>query len=105
VIARVWSARATRELAPQYAEYLHDHVFAELGAINGYESGMLLQRQTGNSVELQVITWWRSLASIRAFAGDEVDKAVVTDRAASMLLDYDRHVRHYEVLLQHRRDG
>jgi heme-degrading monooxygenase HmoA len=99
MIARAWSARTTREQAPQYAEYLRTHVFAGLHALDGYQSAMLLERSAADLVEVEVITFWRSLESIRAFSGDDVEAAVVTERAASLLVRYDRRVRHYEVVL------
>ena len=99
MIARVWSARTTHEQAPRYAAYLSTHVLAELRALDGYERAELLQREADGDVEVQVVTYWRSLEAIRAFAGDDVEAAVVTDMAAAMLRDYDRRVRHYEVVL------
>lgn len=102
MIARIWSARATRDTAPAYAEYLRVHVFAGLRAIDGYETAMLLERESDGAVDIQVVTFWRSLDAIRAFAGADVETAVVTDQAAAMLLDYDRRVRHYRVTLRDR---
>jgi heme-degrading monooxygenase HmoA len=99
VIARVWSARAAPGRAREYARYLHTHVFADLKALEGYERGLLLERHADGVVEVRVITFWRSLDAIRAFAGADVEAAVVTDRAAAMLLDYDRRARHFEVVL------
>lgn len=100
MIARVWSARATREQAPAYAVYLRGHVFAGLRALDGYESALLLERDTDAGVEIQVVTFWRSLAAVEAFAGRDVENAVVTEQAAALLLDYDRTVRHYDVVLR-----
>lgn len=112
MIARTWSARTTRDRAAEYAEYLRTHVLAELRAIDGYERAMLLERSpsardgaAADIVEVQVITFWRSLDAIRAFSGPDLEAAVVTDRAAAMLLEYDRRVRHYDVRLEESRDG
>jgi heme-degrading monooxygenase HmoA len=99
VIARVWSARTTHDRAPRYAAYLRTHVFAELHALEGYERAELLQRDLAGDVEVQVVTYWRSIDAVRRFAGADVEAAVVTDMAASMLSDYDRRVRHYEIVL------
>ena len=98
VIARYWSARTSLTNAPEYADHLVNAVLPELKKINGYKSGTLLQREVSAGIEVVVITYWDSLASIRAFAGDDLETAVVADKAASLLTDYDRRVRHYEVL-------
>ena len=108
MIARIWTARTTRERAPAYAEHLRTHVFARLTEIEGYERAMLLQRPSappatgapGSEVEVQVITFWRSLEAIRTFAGDDVEAAVVTDTAAALLTDFDRRAKHFEVVLR-----
>jgi heme-degrading monooxygenase HmoA len=99
VIARIWTARTTRAQAPTYAAYLEAHVFAKLGEIDGYVRALLLQRDVGEDVEVQVITFWRSLDAIRAFAGDDAEAAVVTEAAAALLTGFDRRARHFEVVL------
>jgi heme-degrading monooxygenase HmoA len=98
MIARVWSARTTRVEAPKYAAHLRERVVPEIEQIDGYEGVVLLQREDGDRVEITVITYWRSLDAIRAFAGRDVDRAVVGEEAAAMLTDYDRRVRHHEVI-------
>jgi len=57
-----------------------------------------LRREMPDGVEVLVITYWDSLASIRSFAGNDVETAVVADQAAALLNDFDRRVRHYEVV-------
>jgi heme-degrading monooxygenase HmoA len=103
VIARVWTARTTRGNAAAYAEYLRAHVFEGLRGIEGYDHAVLLQKDGGEDVEVQVITFWRSLDAIRAFAGADVEAAVVTDAAAALLTTFDRRARHFEVALRHPR--
>ena len=100
MIARIWTARTTPAQAPNYADYLQAHVMPELRSIDGYERALLLQRQDGAIVEVQVITFWRSLEAIRAFAGADVEAAVVTSDAAALLTDYDRRARHYTIVLR-----
>jgi heme-degrading monooxygenase HmoA len=99
VIARIWTAKTTRAQAPAYAEYLRTHVFGTLREIDGYERALLLQRTLGDEAEVQVITFWRSLDAIRAFAGADVENAVVTDAAAALLTSFDRRTRHFDVVL------
>lgn len=100
MMARTWSARTTREHAPRYAEHLRSHVLPSVRDIDGYEGAMLLQRDIDGGVEIMVITYWRSLEAISAFAGDDIERAVVAEEAAALLTDFDRRVNHYEVLLR-----
>jgi heme-degrading monooxygenase HmoA len=97
MIARVWTARTTRIHAAAYAQYLQTHVIAALRGIDGYERALLLQKDAGDDVEVQVITFWRSLDAIRAFAGADTEAAVVTPEAAALLASYDDRVKHYWV--------
>ena len=99
MIARIWKARATRERAREYAEYLQSTVVPELSAIHGYQGVTLLERESDEAVEVTVVTWWESLEAIRAFAGEAVETAVVHDSAARMLIDFDREVAHHDVVV------
>jgi hypothetical protein len=51
-----------------------------------------------NGVEFLVVTQWASIEAVRAFAGAEVESAVVPEKVQDMMVTYDRAVRHYEVL-------
>ncbi len=99
MIARLWSARATPTQAPAYVEHLRMGVLPALRNVDGYAGAQLLQRAGTDEVEILVITWWRSLEAIRGFAGDDLEGAVVADEAAALLTDFERRVRHYELVV------
>jgi heme-degrading monooxygenase HmoA len=101
MIARSWSAITTPDKAPLYAQHLRSSVLPQIAAIDGYEGAMLLTRETGGSVELLVLTLWRSSDAIRAFTGGDLERAVVAAEAAALLTDFDRRVKHYDVTVQH----
>jgi heme-degrading monooxygenase HmoA len=98
VIARYWSATTTPGKFPKYAQHLSSAVFPELRRLVGYEGGKLLQRETGGNVEVIVLTFWKSIDSIRAFAGDDIERAVVPDEAAALLTNFDQRVKHFEIV-------
>jgi heme-degrading monooxygenase HmoA len=100
VIARVWTARTTPARAPAYAEHLRTRVLPQLHTLDGYAGASLLRRDAEGETELIVVTLWRSLDAVRAFAGDDPDAAVVEDEAAAVLSRYDTRVRHYEVVVE-----
>jgi len=99
MIERVWSARTTRDGARQYADYFRRVVLPELAAIAGYRGARLMEREQNGVIEVVVVTRWSTLDAIRAFAGEELDRAVVHDEAAALMTDYDRKVRHYGVVV------
>jgi uncharacterized protein len=45
-----------------------------------------------------LVTRWDSIEAIQRFAGREADVAVVPPKVHDMMIEYDRKVRHYEVV-------
>src|SRR5262245_33854137 len=100
MIARVWSAQTTPARSPAYLDHLRTQVLPAIKALDGYGGVMLLERAIPAGMEIIVITFWRSLDSIRGFAGPDLEKAVVADEAAALLAQFEERVRHYEVALR-----
>jgi uncharacterized protein len=101
-IVRQWSARAREENLQKYLDHFSKNVAPELRCVNGYLGATVSTRRAGNEVEILVETSWRSLESIRAFAGSDLEAAVVTQEAAALLTNFDRRVRHYEIAISDR---
>lgn len=100
MIARVWSARATPAQAPAYVEHLKAHVLPAVRDVDGYAGATLMQREAAGEVEIVVTTCWQSLDAVQAFAGTDIETAVVADEAAAVLTDFDQRVRHYDLVVQ-----
>jgi heme-degrading monooxygenase HmoA len=98
MIVRIWRGWTLPEKAAAYARHAAETVFPQLRRINGFRSGVLLQRRERDVVEFVVETTWDSLDAIREFAGEHIDRAVVEPRAREVLLRFDEFVRHYELL-------
>ena len=105
MIARRWSARATRDNAPRYARYFRQTLSAHLRELPGYRGATILERDAGEAIDIEVITWWESMAAIRGFAGDDVTTAVVSDEAHALLLYSGARVEHAEVTFDERLQG
>jgi heme-degrading monooxygenase HmoA len=99
MIARLWSARTTKQLSTAYLEYFSKNVLPELQAIPGYVSANVLTATNANEVEILVQTVWQSLEAVTAFAGPDREAAVVHPAAAALLTTYDHRVRHFNVAL------
>jgi uncharacterized protein len=99
MIARLWSARTTEPHFRAYLDHVSDALLPRLRGLTGYAGGIVLRRETGGEVEILVATAWRSLEAIREFAGFDLDGAVVADDAMALLTEFDRRVRHYEVVM------
>ncbi len=97
MIARIWSAQSTPAQAAAYAEHLRSRVLPELAKLEGYSGAMLLERPEAGTVEIIVVTFWQSANSIKAFAGADLERAVVEDEAVPLLTRFDPRVRHYDI--------
>jgi len=98
MISRHWGALVKRELAPDYIRHLRAETLPRLRAIDGFVDATIQRRDLPDGVEFVVITHWRSLDAIRAFAGADAEVAVVPPDAQAMMLSFDARVRHYEVV-------
>jgi heme-degrading monooxygenase HmoA len=98
MIARVWRgvARGGPD-ADAYLRHLGANVLPALKRIEGHREVRVLRRAEGQRVEFMVITLWDSMDSIRRFAGEDPERAVVEPEARAVLAEYDDFVRHYEV--------
>lgn len=99
---RRWTACTTEAQLPKYLDYFSQNVLPELRGVPGYLGADLSVRHRETDVEIVVKTWWRSLESIRAFAGVDLETAVVHDQAAALLTGFDRRVHHSEIALSDR---
>lgn len=98
MIARHWRGLVKRERAAAYVEHLQSHTLPQLVQLEGFHDARVLRRDLPHGVEFLVVTIWESLDSIRAFAGNDVESAVVPPEARDMMIEYDRAARHYEVV-------
>ena len=97
MIARVWRGWTKREDADAYVEYIAETGLRESLALPGNRGAMILRRHDGPRTEFQTVILWDDLESIRAFAGEELERAVFFPEDERVLVERDAHVVHYEV--------
>ena len=98
MIIREWRGRASADRAAAYPKHFHDNVVPVLRQLDGFVGAQLSRRDVGGGFEFLVLTRWRSMDAVRAFAGAGVERAVVEPDAVAALTDFDAHVRHYDVV-------
>jgi heme-degrading monooxygenase HmoA len=96
MIARVWRGTTASGSAQAYEDYLHLDTVPALRQIEGFEGAYVLRRDVDVGVEFLVLTLWRSIDAVQAFAGDDPEAAVVPDAARELLVDFDERVLHYD---------
>jgi heme-degrading monooxygenase HmoA len=100
VIARLWHGWTEPENAGAYEELLRAHVLPGIHRVDGYHGAYLLRRDAGDEVEFVTVTLFASWEAVRAFAGDDLEAAVVPTEARRLLKRFDERSVHYETLLE-----
>jgi quinol monooxygenase YgiN len=100
MIVRVFRAEATVTNAKAYKDFLQREIFPQLLALPGCTGAELLVEETGSDASVMVQSRWASRAAIKAFAGEEIGRAVVEPEARALLTRFDETVSHYEVTLE-----
>jgi heme-degrading monooxygenase HmoA len=102
MISRIWHGYTTLENADAYEKLLKEEIFVgiENRNITGYKGIQLLRRQISNETEFITIMWFESIDSVKTFAGENYENAVVPEKAQRILSRYDRASLHYEVKIE-----
>jgi len=95
----MWKGSVRADAAERYVGYLAEHVIPQLTRLAGYRGVEVLRRAREGAVDFVVITRWDSMQSIEPFTGPDTSVAVVADAAQAMMIEFDRHATHYEVVL------
>src|SRR5262249_22480462 len=98
MIARSWRALVKTEEADNYIRHLQNDTFSQLSRISGFVSASVWRRPTARGVEFMVVTTWQSIDSVKGFAGEQADLAVVPATARAMMVEYDTTVAHHEIV-------
>jgi heme-degrading monooxygenase HmoA len=98
LIIREWRGRAAPTKPDAYPAHFRADVLPELREIPGFLGAQLARRRRDDAIEFLVLTRWRSLDAIRAFAGADISRAVVEPEAVAALVEFDARVQHYEVI-------
>ena len=97
-VVRVWRATASSNNVPAYLMHFRANVEPVLRELDGFRGAEVLTRPVGDGVEIVVQTRWSSLAAVSAFAGLDLEVAVVDPEAAAVLTEHDSFVRHFTVV-------
>ena len=99
MICRIWHGYTTFANADTYENLLKKEIFVSISnrKIEGYEGIQLLRRNLEKETEFITIMWFDSLDSVRIFAGDDYEQAVVPPAARLLLSHFDQRSQHYEV--------
>jgi len=99
VIARIWHGWTAPESADAYEDFLRTTMFPSMHRLPGFLGVDLLRRDLDGEVAFITISRFDSLEAVRAFAGDDYERAVIEPEARALLSRSDERSEHYEIVL------
>jgi heme-degrading monooxygenase HmoA len=97
VIARTWTGWTNSADAERYVDYLNETGVPGLAGTEGNRGVYVLRRSDGDRAQFVVLSLWESLDAIKAFAGEDIEKAVFYARDDDFLVEREWTCVHYEV--------
>ena len=100
MIVRMWHGRVPTAKAKAYREFVNARAIPDYQSVDGNISVHILERADGDVTHFITLTFWKDMASIKAFAGENVETAKYYPEDKEFLLEFEPTVVHYEVVGQ-----
>ena len=100
MIARTWHGAVPVERGYAYQQYLLETGAQDYQRTPGNRGVYVLRRNEDNIAHFRLMTLWDSLDAIKAFAGDNAERARYYPEDEKYLLELEPIAMHYEVLAQ-----
>ncbi len=101
MITRIWRGWTLPENADAYERVLLEEIFPGIAskAVAGYLGISLLKRSLDQEVEFVTIMWFASMDSVREFAGQDYETAVVLPKPQALLARFDAKSQHFQTIV------
>ena len=97
MIARLWHGAVPADQGEAYLRYLEKTGVPDSRATPGNRGVYVLRRKEGEVAHFLFVSLWESREAIRAFAGDDLERARYYPEDEQYLLELEPTVTHYEV--------
>ncbi|MEU8659522.1 antibiotic biosynthesis monooxygenase family protein [Actinoplanes philippinensis] len=98
MIVRMWRGWVETGRAAEYVRYIEATGLAGYRSTAGNLDAQMWARDLDDGrTEVVTVSWWVDLASIRAFAGDDIEQAVFYPEDDDFLVGRETTVTHFEV--------
>jgi len=98
MIVRMWHGRVLSSKADAYRDFTNGRAIPDYRSVPGNLSVHVLERRDDEITHFVTLTFWDSLESIKAFAGENVEAAKYYLEDKDFLLEFEPSVVHYEVV-------
>jgi len=96
MITRVWHGRTSVENADKYLDFLLNDGTKEYRETPGNISIKVWKQMAADCCHFHTVTEWEDIAAIKAFAGEDCERAVYYPEDDGILLEFEEKVQHYE---------
>lgn len=97
MIARLWHGAVAPARADEYMRYLEATGLPDYRATPGNRGVYVLRRDEAGAAHFLLVSLWESWEAIRAFAGDDLERARYYPEDEDFLLELEPTVTHDEV--------
>jgi heme-degrading monooxygenase HmoA len=101
MVARTWRGWTRATDIDRYVEYVRETGVEGLAGTEGNRGVYIYTRRDGDRGEMIVTSLWDSRESIRAFAGDDIERAVFYPEDDEFLVEREWTCAHYDVPVAH----
>jgi heme-degrading monooxygenase HmoA len=97
-VMRVWRGAVRPAEAEAYLRHQADTGITEYRSTPGNVGAVVLSRQRGELVEVSTVSFWESLDSVKAFAGEDYEQAKFYPGDEQYLVEKDLTADHFDVV-------
>ena len=94
MIARIWHGRTKTADAGVYRQYVIETGMEHYTSTKGNFGAQIWQKEEGAITHIWTVSWWDSFESIKAFAGNDIEKAKYYPEDEKYLLEFEPGVIH-----------
>ena len=98
MILRTWKGWTRATDADRYHQYLLETGVAACRSTPGNLGVTVARRLVGDRAEFLFCSVWESMEAVKAFAGDQPERAVFFPEDEAFLVERDMHVDHFDIL-------
>jgi len=98
MIARLWHGAVPVSKMETYHERMRIVALPDYRGTPGNLGAYVLRKVEGDVAHFEMLTFWRDVASIKAFAGEDYEVAKYYDFDDDFLLEKEPRVRHYDAV-------
>ncbi len=105
MIARQWTGTIRKEKYQEYIELVEERGMREYAETRGFIAAYAFRRQVGDDFEVSLVSFWDSLESLKAYAGQDYEAAHYFPEHAAMMIDPPPTSPKFDVVLSMVKDS